>query len=450
MKEKKIPARLRFKDDNGNDFPEWEEKKLGEIFTFRTTNSFSRDNLNYEIGSVKNIHYGDIHTKFRTHFNVLKEIVPYVNENISIKKLPDESFCKEGDVIIADASEDYADIGKSIEIVNLNNEKVISGLHTLHARPYLQKVVVGFCGHLMKSENLRFQLMTLAQGTKVLSITTGRLSDISISLPSLAEQTKIANFLSAIDEKIENLEKELDELKAYKKGVMQAIFSEDSKTKMGGGKLLVCNNLARFRFKDDDGNEFPEWEVKKLGEIGEFKNGINKSSEDFGFGFPFINLMNVFGKATISNLKLDLVNANEKELKLYELKKGDVLFIRSSVKKSGVGETSLVMEDLVDTVFSGFLIRFRDTKIRLDLGFKKFCFAERKFRENLIALSTTSANTNINQESLNELEISIPCLAEQTKIANFLSAIDEKIEYCGDQIGKTEQYKKGLLQEMFV
>lgn len=235
MKEKKIPARLRFKDDNGNDFPEWEEKKLGEIFTFRTTNSFSRDNLNYEIGSVKNIHYGDIHTKFRTHFNVLKEIVPYVNENISIKKLPDESFCKEGDVIIADASEDYADIGKSIEIVNLNNEKVISGLHTLHARPYLQKVVVGFCGHLMKSENLRFQLMTLAQGTKVLSITTGRLSDISISLPSLAEQTKIANFLSAIDEKIENLEKELDELKAYKKGVMQAIFSEDSKTKMGGG-----------------------------------------------------------------------------------------------------------------------------------------------------------------------------------------------------------------------
>lgn len=187
-----------------------------------------------------------------------------------------------------------------------------------------------------------------------------------------------------------------------------------------------------------------------MGEIGEFKNGINKSSEDFGFGFPFINLMNVFGKATISNLKLDLVNANEKELKLYELKKGDVLFIRSSVKKSGVGETSLVMEDLVDTVFSGFLIRFRDTKIRLDLGFKKFCFAERKFRENLIALSTTSANTNINQESLNELEISIPCLAEQTKIANFLSAIDEKIEYCGDQIGKTEQYKKGLLQKMFV
>ncbi|HEY3390593.1 MAG TPA: restriction endonuclease subunit S [Prolixibacteraceae bacterium] len=234
MKEKKITKHLRFKDDNGSDFPEWEMKKLNEIFTFRTTNSFSRDNLNYEKGSIKNIHYGDIHTKFRTHFNVLKEIVPFVNEEISLKKLPVENFCKEGDVIIADASEDYADIGKSIEIVNLNNEKVISGLHTLHARPDLQRVVIGFSGHLMKSENIRSQIKTLAQGTKVLSITTSRLSDISINLPSLAEQTKIANFLTAIDEKIENLEKELDELKAYKKGVMQAIFNEDDQTLMGG------------------------------------------------------------------------------------------------------------------------------------------------------------------------------------------------------------------------
>lgn len=234
MEKKKMATHLRFKDDSGNDFPEWEEKKLGEIFKFRPTNSFSRDNLNYEEGSVKNIHYGDIHTKFRTHFNILKEIVPYVNGNISLKKLPDESFCKEGDVIIADASEDYADIGKSIEIVNLNNEKVISGLHTLHARPDLQKVVIGFCGHLMKSENIRFQIKTLAQGTKVLSITTGRLSNISINLPTLEEQTKIANFLTAIDEKIENLEKELDELRAYKKGVMQSIFNEDDQTQMGG------------------------------------------------------------------------------------------------------------------------------------------------------------------------------------------------------------------------
>ncbi|HRN70745.1 MAG TPA: restriction endonuclease subunit S, partial [Candidatus Woesebacteria bacterium] len=160
-----------------------------------------------------------------------------------------------------------------------------------------------------------------------------------------------------------------------------------------------------------------EWNYLKLEDIGTFKNGINKSKEDFGFGFPFVNLMDVFGRPTISNLKLGLVNAREKELEQYNLNMGDVLFIRSSVKKEGVGETSLVLEDLQNTVYSGFLIRFRDEKLQLDLNFKKYCFLNRKFRKKLIALSSTSANTNINQESLNSLNIAIPSPAEQRKIA---------------------------------
>ena len=97
--------------------------------------------------------------------------------------------------------------------------------------------------------------------------------------------------------------------------------------------------VPELRFPEFEG----EWQVKKLGEIGQFKNGINKNKEDFGHGVPFINLMDVFGKASVSNLNLSLVNANSKEVKLYNLVKGDVLFIRPSVKKSGVGETSLIL-----------------------------------------------------------------------------------------------------------
>jgi len=192
-----------------------------------------------------------------------------------------------------------------------------------------------------------------------------------------------------------------------------------------------------------------EWDRKQLSEIGEFKNGINKSKEDFGFGVPFINLMDVFGKSVISDLKLDLVNANEKEINLYELKKGDVLFIRSSVKREGVGETSLILKDLENTVYSGFLIRFRDDKITLDLDFKKYCFSINKFREDLISLSTTSANTNINQESLNELEISFPTLPEQQKISSFLTSVDERIQQLTRKKNLLEQYKKGVMQKIF-
>lgn len=215
---------LRFKDNNGEDYAEWEEMKLEEIYRFNTTNSFSRENLNYEVGSVKNIHYGDIHTKFLTHFDITKELVPFLNPEISLQKFSIDNYCKEGDLIVADASEDYTDIGKSIEIVNLNNEKVVAGLHTLHARPNLEKLAIGFSGHLMKSENIRLQIKTQAQGTKVLSITTGRLSQINITLPSLPEQTKIANFLSAIDDKINQCGVQIEKMEDWKKGLLQKMF----------------------------------------------------------------------------------------------------------------------------------------------------------------------------------------------------------------------------------
>jgi type I restriction enzyme S subunit len=93
---------LRFDGFEG----EWELKKLEDIAEFKVTNSFSRENLNYEIGSVKNIHYGDIHTKFQTLFDITKEKVPYINKEISINRISADFYCKEGDIVFADASEE--------------------------------------------------------------------------------------------------------------------------------------------------------------------------------------------------------------------------------------------------------------------------------------------------------------------------------------------------------
>lgn len=423
-----LQPKLRFPEFEGD----WKRKSFKEIYSFRSTNSFSRDKLNYERGIIKNIHYGDIHSKFNSLFDVKKEHVPFINEEISIDRISVENYLKVKDLIIADASEDYDDIGKCIEIINLSDEKVLAGLHTFVARPDLFEMSLGFGNYLMKSEKIKLQIKTIAQGTKVLSLSATRLSDVQLDLPSFQEQTKIANFLSSIDEKINLLKEKKALLEEYKKGMMQKIFNQE------------------IRFKDVNGNDFEDWQAKNLGEIGEFKNGINKDKSDFGFGFPFVNLMDVFGKSTVSDLQLGLVNADEKDILNYNLKKGDVLFIRSSVKKTGVGETSVILKDLKNTVYSGFLIRFRDSKIKLDLHFKKYCFSNKLFRENLISKSTTSANTNINQEALNDLCIKIPAISEQTKIANFLSAIDEKIALVETQIEDTHEYKKGLLQQMFV
>ena len=195
---------------------EWETKKLGEVMDFKVTNSFSRENLNYEVGTVKNIHYGDIHTKFQTLFDTTKEVVPFINEEINLDRISDENYCKEGDVIFADASEDLNDVGKSIEIINVNSEKLLSGLHTLLGRPKSSFFHLGFNGYLFKSNSVRTQIQKESQGSKVLSISTGRISKIELSFPSVNEQERITTLLSLLDERIQTQNKIIEELKLLK------------------------------------------------------------------------------------------------------------------------------------------------------------------------------------------------------------------------------------------
>lgn len=400
-------------------FPEfaeaWQSKKMGRFAKFSKGKGISKSDIS-EDGETECIRYGELYT-------IYNEVIDHVYSKTNINK-NELVFSEANDVIIPGSGETQIDIATASCVLK-------TGIALGGDLNIIKTANNGVFLSYYLNNRKKIEIAKIAQGNSVVHLYSSQLASLYLNIPTLPEQQKIASFLTAVDDKLTQLKQKKSLLEQYKKGAMQKIFSQE------------------IRFKDENGKEYPKWEKKKLGDIGEFKNGINKSKEDFGFGVPFVNLMDVFGKSTISELKLDLVNANEKEIKLYELKKGDVLFIRSSVKKEGVGETSLVLEDLNNTVFSGFLIRFRDEKIRLDLNFKKYCFATRKFRESLISLSTTSANTNINQESLNDLVISLPAIPEQFQIANFLSAIDEKINHCQLQIEKTVLYKKGLLQKMF-
>lgn len=252
-------------------------------------------------------------------------------------------------------------------------------------------------------------------------------------LPQLVEQEKIANFLSTVDKKIENLENTITSLENQKKGLLQQIFSQ------------------KLRFKDKNGNNYPNWEKKKLGDIATLKNGISKSNEAFGHGKKFINLQDIFNKSYIFNDNYSLVDVTEKELSENNLLKGDVLFVRSSVKREGVGLPCVIMENLIDTVYSGFIIRCRfNINENIYLHYKKYCFLEFSFRKALLKKSSSSANTNINQDNLSKLYVKLPCLEEQTKIADFLSAFDRKLENQKAQLEHWKQIKKGLLQQMFV
>lgn len=257
-------------------------------------------------------------------------------------------------------------------------------------------------------------------------ISASQINDFQIFLPPLPEQQKIAAILSKWDELIDTQTKLIEAKEKQKTSLMQ--------------KLLT----GEVRFP----GHTEKWRDYVLGEIGEFKNGINKSKEDFGFGKPFVNLLDIFGKPILKPGNFALVNATDKECEQFNLLHGDVLFVRSSIKPSGVGLTTIIEEDLIDTVYSGFIIRYRHQANLFDNVFKRYCFLEESFRNQLISKSSSSANTNINQENLKILKIKIPSITEQNKISSFLACLDDAIDSLKSELESLKLQKKGLMQQL--
>jgi type I restriction enzyme S subunit len=180
--------------------------------------------LTDEPGTVQNIHYGDIHGRFASRFRQSVESAPFLKPGALPPNLRDEAFCQLGDVVIADASEDHADIGKAIEIIEVAPKSLIAGLHTYIARPRAGEIALGFSGYLFQTYALRRQIMRIAQGISVLGIPKPFLSKLKLRLPHPDEQRKIADCLGALDDKIAAVTAQVTQMQAFKKGLLQQMF----------------------------------------------------------------------------------------------------------------------------------------------------------------------------------------------------------------------------------
>lgn len=199
-----------------------------------------------------------------------------------------------------------------------------------------------------------------------------------------------------------------------------------------------------IRIKGFDG----DWEQRKLGELGNFKNGMNFSKDAMGHGYAFVNLQNIFGKSVIDAEKLELAEASETQLQEYNLQEGDVLFVRSSVKLEGVGETAIVPKTLENTTYSGFIIRFRD-EFGLDNNFKRYVFSIPNIRKQIMAQATNSANKNISQPVLENLQIHLPRYEEQKAIGAYFSKLDHLITLHQREIDRIVCLRKAMVEKMF-
>ena len=174
----------------------WEQRKLGDCFAFLQNNTLSRAELNGEGGVARNLHYGDILVKFGDCLADEVEELPYVSDAGIADKYA-ASFLLAGDIVFADTAEDEA-AGKCIELLKLPSEPVVSGLHTIPARPKFS-FGGGFLGHYLNSRSFHDQLLPLMQGIKVIAVSKAALQDTRIVFPSMEEQEAIGGMLCKLD-----------------------------------------------------------------------------------------------------------------------------------------------------------------------------------------------------------------------------------------------------------
>lgn len=259
-------------------------------------------------------------------------------------------------------------------------------------------------------------------------------AELKIDLPSLKEQTKIANFLSAVDEKIAQLSQKLHLLEQYKQGMMQKIFSQ------------------QIRFKAGDGSQFGAWESKKLNEIGQSFNGlVGKSKEDFGEGEAYITYKQIFDHRKINLNNINFVNISPNDTQNM-VKKGDIFFTTSSETANEVAYCSVILDDFEFPLYlNSFCFGYRPNSTKIfNSAYASFYFRSNIFRNKIKHLAQGSTRFNISKIAFMNVLIHLPMLEEQTKIANFLSTIDQKIDVVSEQLKQAKIWKKGLLQQMFV
>lgn len=210
----------------------WKKAKLGDVTIFLSTNSFSREQLNSVKGNILNIHYGDVLVRYSSVLDVSKEDIPYINEQIEYSP---KDYVNNGDVIMADTAED-AMVGRCCEVINIDNIKVVSGLHTILIHPII-KFAPKYLGYYLNSVRYHKQIISIMQGIKVYSITKDALKNTTIDIHDIEEQAAIANILSLCDHEVLLAKQKLSKFQWQKKGLMQVLLT---------GEKRIINNYGKY------------------------------------------------------------------------------------------------------------------------------------------------------------------------------------------------------------
>ena len=391
----------------------WEQRKLGEELGFLRNNTLSRAELSDSEGTVFDIHYGDVLIKYGSVLDAEKADVPKIaNDAVANRQTCD--CLQDGDVIIADTAEDSA-VGKCTELCNSAGKKVFSGLHTMPLRP-MRKYASGYLGHYLNSPAFHDQLLPLMQGIKVISVSRSAMEDMTMSVPSVAEQASIGAFFDRLDSLITLHQRKYDKLCVLKKSMLDKMFPK-------GGSLYPEIRFAGFT---------DPWEQRKLGELEKqdvlhLKRGIVISAADMEScpgNYP------VYSSSASQNGEMGKYGKYmfNQELVTWSIDGGGSVFYRPKHKFSvtnvcGYVETS----SMVDCAFLAYQMGYIHSQIHFDYTVK----AHPSVIRDLYTLSWTS-------------------LTEQRRIGAFFDRLDSLITLHQRKLELLRNIKKSMLDKMFV
>ena len=426
-----LVPRLRFPEFQDTDG--WQTPELAEIYGFKRTNTLSRDQLNYEAGTMKNIHYGDIHTKFQARFRVSDEYVPYVNAEVPDSSFNGDSFCEEGDIVLADASEDLNDVGKAIEIVSLDGYQVVAGTHTILASRRRDKPIVGFGGYLFQSATVRAGIQREAQGAKVFGISGKRISSVLIPMPRTgAEQRKIADCLGSLDDLIAAEGQKLQSLRNHKKGLMQQLFPRE-------GETQPRLRFPEFRSEGD-------WSLRALSDL---LFEIRERNRELKYGaMDVLSVSGEFGCVNqIAFLGRSYAGASVREYRVVET--GDIVYTKSPLKAApyGIVKENKGKPGIVSTLYAVY----RATSACLPAYLDHYFSRDYHLNSYLQPLVNKGAKNDMKVNNTDVLrgEIRVPELPEQQCIAGCLSALAKQIALQAEKLDALCTHKRGLMQQLF-
>ena len=384
--------KLRFKEFSGD----WEEKTLksiSELISYGLTVRPEYIENGIPLISARELKGGRINY----------DMAPKISEN-SYNILSSKAKANKGDIFLTKTGtiglSAYVDVDFPIAITQ--NISVIRVDDKLYNHQFILQT--------FKTKQFNKHIMQKVNQSTIMDLQLQDIRKSLISLPQKLEQEKIASFLTSVDTKIEQLTKKESLLQDYKKGVIQKIFNQE------------------IRFKDDDGSEFCEWEEKRLSTQCNIKKGsqLNKDTLTIEGNYPALNGgINPSGYTTDWNTEINTITISEGGNSC-----GFINFVKTRFWSGGHNYSLQELRKSVKVQYLYQYLKFNEKKVmRLRVG---------------------SGLPNIQKGEISNFKVTLPCIEEQIKIANFLSSIDKKIENTKQELEKTKQFKKALLQQMFV